>query len=112
MPRFLIIAALLISLSFLLAHAPSEMEISFDQEEGVLTIVALHNVGNPGNHYVDQVTISQESNQLIVHKISKQDDNDKVTLIYRIPDTESGMKLNIVVSCNRIGKLSREFTIE
>ncbi|MBW6515427.1 MAG: hypothetical protein K0B81_02275 [Candidatus Cloacimonetes bacterium] len=112
MKKTIFLMILLLGLSFLMAHPPTEMNITFNEEELLLTIVIEHNVNNPGNHYIDQLTIQHGRNELVVHKMSRQDDNDSVTLVYRLPDVQSGMKLNIVASCNRIGRLTREFEIE
>jgi len=112
MYKIILIMVFILGLSFLMAHPPGEMYISFDNDEMVLTVVIEHNVGNPENHYVDQINITHERRELIVHKMSRQDDGERVTLKYRLPDVQSGMTLTIVAGCNRIGRLNKTFEIE
>lgn len=103
---------LFVSFAALQGHAPSDMEITFDSDDLVLTIVIEHQVGNPETHYVDKVTVSSERREMVVHQISRQDDNQQVTLKYRIPDAKPGMTLTILATCNRVGRLTRSIEIE
>ncbi len=112
MKKMLILIGLLVFLAGLQSHAPSDMEISFDAEEQILTLVIMHGVGDHQSHYIGSVTVSQGGKEIIVQQLSRQDDNEKVTLKYRIPEAEKGMTLNIVANCNRTGRMRREIEIE
>jgi hypothetical protein len=112
MKKWILITGLLLSLALVRGHSPSGMEITYDAEEMVLTLVVDHQVGNPTNHYVRTVRIYEGNRELVIQEMNRQDDAGSVTLIYRLPDAETGMVLTVEADCNRVGTISQEFIIE
>ena len=110
--KMILIAVLIMFMAGLLGHPPQDLDITFDSEESILTVYAVHRVANPNNHYIDRVIIELDGNEIIDHQITRQDDRDGVSLEYRLPDTQTGMIINVFTTCNRYGSLSKEIEIQ
>jgi len=109
---YIVIAALLLLSVSAFAHAPSEMELSFDKESSQLTINIDHGVRDGNSHYIDKLTIKVGKKDILVHLISSQETNEGIMLTYRLPDLKAGTTLEVTASCNRIGKMTRNIVIE
>jgi hypothetical protein len=44
---------------FAVAHSPGDVEVKHNEHSGELAVTIVHQVENPGTHYVKQVTIRQ-----------------------------------------------------
>jgi len=112
MKKMFLLLGIILSLALIQGHAPSDLEISFDSEELVLTLVVTHQVGNPTNHHVRTIRVYEGGRELVVQELSRQDDTGSVTLLYRLHGAQAGMVLTVEAECNRVGTLSQEFIIE
>lgn len=112
MLKMIFFGVLIVLMAGLWGHPPSDIDITFGSEDSILTVYVAHRVANPNNHYIDRVIIELDGNEIIDHQISRQDDGDGVLLEYRLPDTKTGMVLNVITTCNRYGSLSKEIEIQ
>ncbi len=108
----LLIAIILTTAAVFFAHPPSNIEMSYDSETQILEVIVEHSVGNPHNHYVEELTITHNDRRIISHRLTKQEDEKSIKFQYRLPNVETGMLLEVTAECNRIGKLSKDIKIE
>jgi len=93
------------------AHPPSDIIITFGPETKILNAVIMHSVSNPHNHYINKVDIALNGQEIIEHKISRQDNNASQTVSYLIPDAQAGDTLSVEAYCSISGKLKKEIKV-
>ncbi len=108
----LLAAIVLFVTATIIAHPPSGMELSYDNETKILEVLVKHNVGNPRNHFIGEVTIINDDKQMILHQLTKQEDANSIMFQYRLPNAEQGMVLQVTAKCNRVGSISKEIDID
>ncbi len=96
----------------LTAHAPSDMTLTYEPETNLLTVEIDHGVRDTDRHYIDNVKLTNEGKEVIIHNISRQENEKGITLIYRIPDIAAGSVLSVTATCNRIGRMTRSIEIQ
>ena len=93
------------------AHPPSDIIITFDAKTKILNAVIIHNVSNPEKHFIKKVDIALNRQEIIEHKISRQDNNVSQTVSYLIPDAKTGNILSVEAHCSISGKLKKEIKV-
>lgn len=94
------------------AHPPSEIIISYNPSTKILKAVIIHNVSNPGVHFIKKVDVGLNGKEVIEHVISRQDNNDSQTVSYYIPDASVGDTLSVEGYCSISGKLKKEILLK
>ncbi len=97
--------------SIVYAHPPSDIIVTFDPKTKILNAVIIHNVSSPENHFIKKVDIALNGQEIIEHKLSKQDNNPSQTVSYLIPDIKAGDILSVEAYCSISGKLKKEIKI-
>jgi len=97
--------------SIAMAHPPSEVVAEFDLERNVLSVEVTHTVGGDPIHFIEKLTVSHNSKEIIVQQISKQL-GDSQTFLYFIPEVEEGDEIEILAVCNIFGDKSFKFTVQ
>lgn len=103
---------LTIFVSPVLAHPPTKVEISFNASTRMLTAAITHPVENPENHYVGKVDVAINGNEVLEHKLSRQDNADTQVVSYLIPDAKTGDVISVEGYCNISGKKEEEIRIQ
>lgn len=98
--------------SLCFAHPPSDIIITYDPATKILKAVIMHNVSNTANHYIKKVDIGLNGKDIIVHQISRQDNNTDQPVAYLIPDAKPGDTLSVEAHCSISGKLKKEIKVE
>lgn len=93
------------------AHLPSDIDITFDPETKMLTAVIVYGTSNSINHYIEKVDVGLNGEEVIEHKISREDNNQAQTVMYFIPDAKNGDVISVEGYCSLSGKLKKEITI-
>lgn len=110
--KIIFIALFAVSAALMLSHPPSDIEISYDLETGIIEVAVRHSVGNPNNHYISEVVITHNDREMLTHRLLKQEDGKGTLFKYRLPDMESGMTLKVTARCNRVGALTKDIVID
>ena len=110
-PVFLITCFFVAVFSIAYAHPPSDIIITFDPAAKILKAVIMHNVSNPRNHFIKKVDIVLNGQEIIEHKISRQDNNTNQTVSYLIPDAKTGDIISVEAYCSISGKLKKEIRL-
>jgi lipopolysaccharide export system protein LptA len=110
---FIILSILfLFSIISLSAHPASSVSASFDKEQSTLSISFKHQVKNNADHFVSEVVVLKNKKEIISQKLTYQDTSDGGALVYKINDLKPKDKLEIVTTCNKIGKKSQTLEIK
>ncbi|MCF7918497.1 MAG: hypothetical protein K9N06_01105 [Candidatus Cloacimonetes bacterium] len=110
--KYLLILVLLAGSSLLLAHPASEVTLAFDQETSILTVNFAHNVNDVDKHFIFEILVYLNGEQIIEQLLQKQDNTETGTVIYKIVEAKKGDKIKVRTNCNKTGKKAAEIVIE
>ena len=97
---------------FLRAHSPSDIKVQFLSEENLLKLEIIHSVSNAQKHFVKEINIKLNDEDIIWQKLNQQNDKNSLQLQYYIIDASIGDKLTISADCNKFGKETIEYKIK
>jgi glucose/arabinose dehydrogenase len=93
------------------AHPPSEVMLSYDQENQTLNVAVLHKVSSPSGHYVVQVDIFKNDEKVLSNDYTSQPSaSDPFTYSYAVNAT-SGDVLKATAFCSIAGSRSGELRV-
>ena len=93
------------------AHPPSEVGLSFDQENQTLNMTILHKVSSPSGHYVSRIDIFKNDEKILSNEYTSQPSaSDPFTYSHAVNAT-SGDMLKATAFCSIAGSRSGELTI-
>ena len=110
--KILILAGFLCVGFILTAHPASQVDLSFDKETSLLTVDFMHKVSDADDHYIFEVIVYLNKEEIITQMVEKQDTNEGGSLVYKIIDAKVGDTLRVKTNCNKSGKKSGELEIE
>ncbi len=93
------------------AHPPSDMKVEFNPSTRILVLIITHPVDSPESHFVKKIEVSLNTNKVIEHKISKQDNGGSQFATYMVPDAKLGDTILVEAYCSINGKLTRELEV-
>lgn len=102
---------LLITFSMLSAHPASEIVIKYEADTSALSIDFLHKVRDHKSHFIDEVMISLNGEQIITQKLFTQDDEQGGSLFFKVAALKNGDVVSVQTNCNKIGKKTAEKAI-
>jgi hypothetical protein len=108
---FMLLVFFVLFFSAAYAHPPSDIHLSYDPDTKILRAEIMHNVSNPGSHYIKKVDIGLNGKEIIEQAISRQDNGISQSVSYLIPDAKSGDTLSVEGYCSISGKLVKEIKI-
>jgi hypothetical protein len=89
------------------AHAPSDVEVKYNELSGKLAVTIVHHVENPGTHYVKQVTVRQGTMVLADASYTSQPDDSSFTYNFSLPQLKGSVgEISVEVKCNQFGSRS------
>jgi hypothetical protein len=104
--RHLVIGILVVTLlsGHAIAHTPSGVEVSYDEQAGDLGVAITHQVDDPITHYVKQVTVRQGTTVLVSQSCTSQPGKSAFTYRYNLPQLkEKSGEITVDVECNVFG---------
>lgn len=111
MRRIFVITALLLAFAVMFAHPPVKVEAEFDLETHELSVTYLHKVASAESHYIDEITIELNGEEILMQKLTIQADKTGGTLKYIIPDAKPGDTIVISAGCNKGGSKSAKVKV-
>ena len=93
-------------------HPPTDVELKFEQETATLTISVSHMVAKITKHYVDNIIVELNDEEIITQKFDIQSSGAKQEVSYIIPGTQVGDKFSVTAYCNISGKKKKILQIE
>lgn len=85
-------------------HSASEVDLIFDTESKILTIEAKHSVKDAEDHYIDEIVVELNGEEIITQVFKKQTNNDAQIVSYVIIDAEEGDEIEVITNCSKFGK--------
>ena len=110
--KYVLLVICLIGSSLLMAHPASEVNLEFNKETSILTVNFAHEVKDAEKHFIFEVKVYLNKEEIIEQIIEKQDNVENGSLIYKIIDAKSGDKIKVRTNCNKTGKKSATIEIE
>ena len=107
--RHLVIGILVLTLlsGHAIAHTPSGVDVSYDEQAGDLGVAITHQVDDTSMHYVKQVTIRQGETVLVSQSYTSQPGKSVFTYRYNLPHLkEKSGEITVDVECNVFGTRS------
>jgi len=93
------------------AHGPSDILLTFDHDTSRLTVKVEHNVSKVNNHYIENVQVKLNGDEIITQQFGSQSSSESQDVQYTIIDARDGDKISVTADCNIIGKKTVEITV-
>ena len=94
------------------AHPPQDILLKFDSVTNTLSVLILHEVKNPKEHFIKKIEVKLNGSSIIVQKISRQDTENTQTVAYIISDANPGDVIALEAECNISGKMEKSLKAE
>lgn len=107
-----VVGLLVLQVEAAMAHPPSDIQLNFNKKTHILTVTVFHQVKDPTTHYIKEVDVSLNDNQIITQKFTRQTDNAKQMAQYIIPDAAANSVLKVTGTCNIRGSLDKTLTVK
>jgi hypothetical protein len=95
-----------------LAHPPSELVLSYNRTDGMLTVNAPHSVPDGKRHYIEKFTVSVDGGKYYELEAEFQIDNRVSTAVFHMGELKAGAVVEVYAKCNRAGDLKKSLTVE
>ena len=108
----LLLSVFIVTCNSAYAHPPSDIKVEHNSNARMLTVIITHPVSNSEKHFINKIDIWLNGEEVIEHKISKQDNNKYQFAGYMIPDAKPGDTITVEAYCNISGKLKKDIKVE
>ena len=88
------------------AHSPSGMSVTYHELSKELLVSITHDVPNPGEHYINEVTVSINGKVVNDSRYTSQPAPDTFTYIYPV-ETVTGDEIRVTATCSLAGSITR-----
>ena len=113
MTKQLLIVMLLVLLALgLQAHPAGNVKAEYNATTQLLSVSFAHKVRDAADHYIVNVTVQVNGKKAIEQVLSRQENPDGGTLVYKMVGLNKGDKLSVATDCNKGGKRTANITIE
>ncbi len=106
-----VLAALLCFTTGASAHAPQDIQLSYDSASMTLTVTITHNTIAPTMHYVKQVEIKKNGTLVSSNLYESQADKTSFTYTYSFPAAK-GDVIEVTGTCNFFGSSTAKLDID
>jgi len=86
--------------------------LKFNKETGELTVTIQHKVKNVENHFIDEIILEINDEEIEIKEIDKQSSIQNEIVTFKLKDYKKGDEIKVVAKCNQFGKKSAKLTIE
>jgi len=91
-------------------HPASDMILSYNLEEQVLSVKINHFVSDSQTHYIDNVTISKNGDIVHIFNYTSQPSTSSFTYTYSV-NASTGNEIEVFTHCNLGGSLTKKLTV-
>lgn len=93
-----------------MAHAPSSVVLSYDQNNSLLNVTITHTVNSPSSHYIQKVEVFKNGTKILSNDYTSQPSPSTFTYSYMLNATD-GDVLKATATCSIAGSRSGEITV-
>jgi hypothetical protein len=94
------------------SHPPSDLELLYNREGGVLEVHAPHSVPDGKRHYINLFTLSLNGQLMYRLEPAWQVDGKAAAACFHVGDLPKGAVLEVEAVCSRAGNLKKSLTVE
>jgi len=104
----IVVAVLIVCLLIPLvsAHPPSGMSVTYQELSKELLVSITHDVPNPGEHYIHEVTVSINGKVVNNYRYTSQPAPNTFTYTYPV-ETVMGDEIKVTATCSLAGSIAR-----
>ena len=88
------------------AHSPSGISVTYQELSKELLVSITHAVPNPGEHYIQEVTVSINGKVVNNSRYTSQPAPDTFTYTYPV-ETVTGDEIKVTATCSLAGSIAR-----
>lgn len=92
------------------AHAPSDLNLSYNQTTGNLSATFTHQVKDPVTHFLKEVKVAVNNNETILQNFTSQPTADIFMYEYQINASAKSV-INVTGDCVLGGSLTKSLTV-
>ncbi|MDD5144244.1 hypothetical protein [Methanoregula sp.] len=108
---FIVLAAIALIVFPASAHAPSDIQLSYNDAAKELTVVITHPVPDPQSHYIRNVKVKVNDAVSVDRDYTSQPAQDIVTYTYSLP-LNPGDTIRVTATCSQGPSLTKTMDIE
>ncbi|MEI6520143.1 MAG: hypothetical protein WCO98_08925 [bacterium] len=108
---FTLAIGMLLGSTAVMAHPPSDIQVTLDTKTHVLNVTALHQVKDAKVHYIGEIDVLINDVQVITQKFTSQTDLDKQVASYTLIDAKVGDVIKVTAKCNMFGSKTVSYTV-
>lgn len=110
MKLFSSILLLLLSIS-LFAHAPSSIDITFDDSLDIIYVKVAHNVPSVTAHHIKSIKLSVNGKDLIEQKFNRQSNKEYEEAFFLYRNSPDDSIFEITAACNLFGSKKQTYKL-
>jgi predicted GTPase len=111
MIRKVALLVLLVATAALMAHPPSEVELTFNNGSKTLAVHYTHKASDPTDHYIGTITIRLNDVVVVTQNQFSQANREGGEVSYVIVDAKPGDRISATLECNKRGRASEAITV-
>ena len=109
--RFLLLFLIAMLPMALSAHAPKKISLKYDRDAGKLSISIVHPVKDAEDHFIDEIVISVNGEEVEKLEYKTQSSLKKHEVEIDLPDLKTGDQLRVKTFCNKFGSKTGKLEI-
>ncbi len=94
------------------AHPPSKVDLNFNLQDHILTVVAVHNTKDVVKHRIGKIVVQLNGNEIIQQTFAIQLNPDEQKATYLIPGAKTGDEITVTAQCSIYGKKKVKITVQ
>ncbi|HAL65090.1 MAG TPA: hypothetical protein DCP10_05945 [Bacteroidales bacterium] len=95
---FLLMVVLIFGTAVAKADAPKKINLTY--QDGKLKIEALHRVKNANKHYIDEIVVKVNGEEVKTLQLNKQTSTSSQVSEIELPDIKKGDQTEVITRCN------------
>ena len=112
MRKIILFFALLMISAGIFATSPQKVELKFDKSTGILEVIIKHKSKDVEKHYIDEVIVEVNGEEVAVETIEEQSDKVFENLEFTLEDVNVGDEIKVIAKCNKFGRKSEKLEVE
>ena len=99
---FFLIAALFVAMAAS-AHAPKKVDLDYQSRDGVLKVSIVHPVKDVKDHYIIDIVVSVNGEEVKTIHLSEQTSKEKEETSLNLTGLKAGDEIIVLANCNKFG---------
>ena len=96
----------------LFAHAPKKVNLSYNNEAGILSASILHPVKNVEDHFIVRMIVTVNDKEVETLEYTVQSSLESHEVEINLPGLKSGDVVSVKATCNKVGSKTRKLEIK